>query len=110
MLFTIDPLNHYPDMTHADIIESLGLIPPWVAEAEATGQTIKASLIENYGPFYMGDMTGGTIDGDGVYTYPDDPPLYPLVKAEHNGETFYQYHYGIVAVTTDGGQWVTRMD
>ena len=36
--------------------------------------------------------------------------LYPLAKAEHNGETFYQYHYGIVAVITDGGQWVTRMD
>ncbi len=38
-------------------------------------------------------MTGGTIDKQGVYTYPDDPDLYPILMARGDGETFFWYGY-----------------
>ncbi len=118
--------------------EMLGLLLPWAFEGMTQGQTVKAALIERYGHFYFGPMEGGKIDETGVYRYPGDPLLQPLVVMhvvyddDHKrmsddgdmliGEIVFFYHYGMVgtvqilekggatAFNPDNPQWITRMD
>ena len=108
LTLNIDPLDHFK-ADPLEIATALGFIPAWLSKANEY-PNIKTALIDQY-VYYMGDITGGEIDSDGVYRYPEDPPLYPLASAELDGERFYQYQYGIVAtVTSDGQQWVSRFD
>ena len=108
----IDPLLKHGEWTQKQIIEMLGLVPNWAAEGlvnDADGG-MKETLINNY-PYYGGAMTGGTIEEDGTYHYPEDPPLYPLVSMRGKNETFFMYEYGMVAVRTDAGNhWMARFD
>ena len=104
-----DPLQNHTDLTPSQIMEWCGFIPHWLYNV-SDYDSIKECLIDQY-DYYSGEMSGGTIDDKGVYTYPEDPPLYPLITVYGDGEIFHQYNYGIVAtVQKDGTQWIARMD
>lgn len=96
------------------ILDACGLIPHWVVswnkEPEAGPKALFDFLDITYG-FGMHKM-GGTLDADGTYRYPQDPPLYPLISMETRDGTLYQYDYGIVAIPMgdQGGHFITRMD
>jgi len=111
MLATIvDPLNKFPHINPDDIVRSLGLIHGWAIHADDYSG-FKECLLDHYGQFYGGPLRGGIVNEEGYYVYPEDPDLVPLAGWEHDGETLYQYQYGIVAViSADGSQWITRMD
>ena len=108
--FEIDPLGKFPASPNA-IMEAAGLLPHWLNEGVSKGEPAKDALISRY-QFYMGPMTGGEIIANGSYRFPDDPDLYPIVKADLTEEVVYFYQHAIVGIVnkTTGEQFVTRMD
>jgi hypothetical protein len=110
----VDPTSHFKGVPQSRLVEALGIVPSFVAYAaveapEVTARAVLDAMAEAYG-FYMGDMEGGTVDAEGVYQYPDDPPLYPLVRWKLDDVTVYMYQYAIVAVQDKDTTIVTRMD
>lgn len=105
----LDPLakfNYQPE----EIYHILGLLPGWVMNEEFMDKPLKEALDKQYG-FGLYESSGQTITADGVYQYPEDPDLYPLIKIQRKDETFYQYQYAMVAIVQkDGSTFVTRMD
>lgn len=93
-------------------MDTLGLIPFWVFEwnnVDDADMTLKDYLDKRYG-YGLYEMDKSTISSKGVYSYPDDPDLYPIAKMDTRAGVFYQYDYGIVAIPTEDGHFVTRMD
>ena len=110
---TIDPLKAF-DGDAKYITTVCGILPLWATNGG--GETMKDSLKNQYA-FYTGEMTGGSVDDDGVYSYPEDSDLYPMLKIERlDGDELKEvctiYEYAIVACRNveTGDLWVTRMD
>ena len=105
----LDPTGSYTTETAQYIMEACGILPYWVASWPQLG-TLLEHLNQQYG-FGIYEMTGGTLSDDGIYQYPEDPPLAPLISIQTMNGVFYQYLYGIVAIPMeDGAHFVTRMD
>lgn len=105
-----DPLNKFSEHSEYEIHNSLGFIPGWALNEEYLFKPLKEALDDQYG-FGLFEMKGGEITKDGIYKYPRDPELYPLIKIIRHDEILYQYLYGIVAIVQkDGSSFVTRMD
>jgi len=108
---TIDPLNKFNHMSLNEIKETLGMLPFWVVNPNHFDLSLKEALTLQYGFGGLYQSTGQTITKDGVYQYPEDPDLYPLIKIERGESTFYQYQYGLIAIVQkDGSSFCTRMD
>jgi len=131
---TTDPLNHFhtgwPSFK-SEIMQACGAIPIWAIEWATVRMTdsMEITLADFLGKAYKFGMypMSGTIAEDGVYLYPEDPPLYPLLKMnfveptnskmhhvekEHssNKVMLYQYLHAIVAIIEKGNTLVVRMD
>ena len=99
-----------------DKLEAAGLIPHWVADYVIDEETtsyapsigLKKHLADCY-QFGLYEM-GGEVAEDGTYQYPGDDDLPWIVKMNTPDGTLYQYLYGIVAIPTEEGYFVTRMD
>ena len=75
--------------------------------------SVKMHMETSYGFGPTHEMTGGEVQENHTYTFPDDPTLHPLVYIESNeGAELLQFKYGIVAFRDDDtSDWyVTRMD
>lgn len=95
-------------MTHEDeMLVLCGLPLYWALNWGGKG-LLKDHLEASYG-FPLLEMEGGQVV-EGVYKYPQDPDLYPLVKVELHGCTYYQYDYGLVAIVTEESTFIMRMD
>ena len=111
----VDPTSHFKGVPQSRLVEALGIVPSFVAYAaveapEATARAVLDAMAEVYG-FYMGDMEGGSVDAEGVYSYPDDPPLYPLVRWKLDDDvTVYMYQFAIVAVKDGNETIIARLD
>ena len=113
----VDPTGHYGDkkVPTKRLLDALGIVPAFVIEAamaleEATPRSVMDAMGDVYG-FYLGDMEGGTVDSEGVYSYPEDPDLYPLIEWTLGGTVkVYMYNYAIIVVTDGKETIVTRMD
>ncbi len=105
--FTIDPTNSFTDVDPQRLIEACGLIPYWVDVTDE--RSFRQQVDDNYG-FGLYEMSGGTVDGEGVYRYPEDPDLLPYLKWERDGEVAYMYSHAIMAFVKDGVTFVTRVD
>lgn len=122
MTVTIDPQGKYKGIKPGKIWQSLGLIPYFINSVAMTPDvdTTEAAaqiLVDAYGfaiggPEYnMVEQGGAQIDKDGVYSYPEDPDLYPLVQFEvQNGITIYVYEYALIGVDDGETQWMQRFD
>lgn len=109
MTLTILPLAKEPtQIDNLQAIEACGLVLPWAQSWDGAG-SLKDYLAGRYG-FPMPEMEGGLVHLNGLYTYPDDPDLEPLAKVTFDSCVFWQYPYGIVAIVTPSGTFVTRMD
>lgn len=110
-----DPCHYYPNMTMGAALSAGGFIIPWAVSAQE-GETMAAAIERQY-PFYSGQLQGGTVNRERVYTYPDDPPLYPYFSVM-NPDTLEEllfYPAGIVAIihhakTDARPDWVARCD
>jgi len=93
-------LEHYPEVTR----EHVGIVPEFFISAthgaeDATLDAVADAMDElyQYGGFRY--PFSGTVDTDGVYRAPEDPPLEPYVTIGYLGRfTMYQYPYSIVAL------------
>lgn len=105
----IDPLDKYnaPD---EQLLEACGLLPYWVVDDRYMDLPLKEALDKQY-QFGLYEITGGKVDSLGIYKYPEDPELYPILVIVRKDETFFQYPYGMVAIVQeDGSSFVCRMD
>ena len=107
------------DAPKKHLVESLGLLPHWVAEynlLEATGSDegkydIVQYMTKRYG---FGELYrfGGEIVDDGVYksNHEDDGDLQYVGKMDTKDGPVYFYPYAITALPTKDGYFITRMD
>lgn len=108
----VDPLDKYPKASQEALMEACGFIPYFVADA-AEDSTAAAALntMEGVYGFPAMPMTGGEVSVEGVYSYPEDPDLYPLVAmATEGGVEVLVYRHAIVVVRDEKETFVTRMD
>lgn len=107
---TIDPLRQFSDISECKISQSLGILPHYVMNEDYFHKDLKAALKEQY-KFGMFELTGGKIDDKGIFEYPGDPELFPLIKIVRGDEIYYQYEHAIVAIVQkDGSTFITRLD
>lgn len=83
-----------------EVIPYLGLLPEMICNGDAP---IHENLANNY-PWFSGWTTDSkaTVDSEGVYRYPQDPPLTPICTYTKDDVIVYQYDYGIVCVIEQG--------
>tara|TARA_Y100000004_G_scaffold134248_1_gene151829 strand:+ start:3496 stop:3873 length:378 start_codon:yes stop_codon:yes gene_type:complete len=116
----------YPDMTSHDLMAWGGLIPLWVMEwnlrkAMGVDITLFEHLHTQYearaGMGIKGREMGGKINDEGIYQYPEDPPMQPYMTWETEAGTVYFYPYSVMgiplqgpSITTGQTHYVARMD
>lgn len=115
-----DPLDKFPTATDASLIAACGLILGWAREAiaeayldEVPPSSVAALLTSRYAyPTHDYYNEKCSINADGVYSYPDDPDMYPMVKihSPEVGVTIFIYQHSLVAVRTDTEVRLYRMD
>ena len=112
---SIDPMEKFPGIGPNDLYEMGGYLNSWIRETEFLHTedrpvTMKDSLLAHY-PYFMGEMTGGTLSEKGVFSFPGDPDLYPVIKYYFGEEKCFIFRHAIVGIINeDGSTWVTRMD
>jgi len=85
------------------IIEACGIIPDFFAEAclpegPRTLQQVADDMEAGYGFGGFCYPLGGAVSPQGVYSYPEDPDLYPLVRYRFGAFECYVYPYAITAI------------
>jgi hypothetical protein len=108
--FVIDPTRHFEERgaTKQSLVEATGFLP---AFALGDKETIAENLESNYRFFNEWRIGDEEVDEQGIFYYPDDPPLHPILLIAQGEEKIYIYQYGIVTKVNAGkyaGQ--TRMD
>jgi|TARA_R100001463_G_scaffold134796_1_gene197345 hypothetical protein len=94
-----------------EIAELLGFI---AEESEEEEESLVDFMRDKYG-WGLFEMKGGSVSDSGVYKYPEDPDLHWIAKVDTSKddskvEYSYIYPYAIVALSTEDGYFVTRMD
>lgn len=113
MIFKLDPCDKHRDKKWNFVMAIIGSVPEWfITEEDKHGVLPKAiDIINKNYPFGFHPMNGITINEDGVFSYPDDPYIYPIVKFNWGDETIYQYEFGWVAIVDSNGNSKTaRLD
>lgn len=113
----VDPTGHFKGVEEARLLQACGLIPGWIMDwtlNHSTDLPLRDYLDQTYG-FGLYDMgPKASIDADGVYRYPGDSDLYPLISFSTPIGKLYMYQYAIVAIPVekDGvtDTFITRMD
>jgi hypothetical protein len=113
-------IGGYPDWTPNQLFEACGLITQWVFEfdylnrkGEIRFSDLKDYMTEAYG---FGELykLGGHVDPDTqayISKYKEDEDLKPYLKMVLEGDAeVLIYPYGIVALPTPDGYFITRMD
>lgn len=106
---SFDPNAAFPNATPLDLLEACGFIPGWIAESPdlpmRDALDINYAFAGGFQPF-----NGPSLDAQGRFTYPGDPPLDPLLVLTCGNETLRQYKYGLVALTTGDTTEFARLD
>lgn len=104
--------SEYPYFETQDLADALGILPVWVAQYNKAGKTdLVQHMTDSYG---FGELFRwkGEVLADGTYKsqyeQEDDMPFIGRMKT--NDGMVYFYPYGIVALPTNDGYFVTRMD
>ena len=108
---TFDPTGHFKSQNVPEerLAPACGYLLGWAcnyATLVVQAASLKEAMDAQYG-FGLHEMTGGKITEGGIYKYPEDPDMYPLVKVQTGEEYMYIYQHAIIAFN-DG--FVTRMD
>ena len=95
------------------MLSMMGLIPAWFTD-KPQEKTMEEWCCENYG--HVGGwypMKGGFVNELGVYSYPEDPDLFPFGRIETENEVMYAYSHAIFAFKAKDSKeqpLVVRMD
>ncbi len=113
-----DPLGQFKGIKPNKLIEATGLIPHFIQDVALSdpmdAQEAFELMIECYGFGGEDTLAGGKgeVTEEGVYRYPEDPDLYPLVSftiTEQDIEILV-YQYGFVVVRDEDNTLMVRMD
>lgn len=109
---TVDPMGKYPNASGEQIFLACGQVPVWLNDLNNPDHESIKSIFSRFYVFGVFETKGGIVDEEGVYKYPNDPDLYPLIKMERGNEIVYQYRSGLVSIidVETGNSFVTRMD
>jgi len=91
--WVLDPNKKFGHMTDQELADSLGLIPTFI---ELEDEDVITAALNRY-QFGGPSMKGGTVDSNGVYLFPEDPPLEPYATCMAGGKTIYVYAYGMIS-------------
>lgn len=112
----VDPNGHYKsfNVPNERLIAACGVIPEWIMEGYLLGETdMYQAIYDRYG-FPMCDMTGGAVNNsdEGIYKYPGDPELHPIVRWESDTQVAFMYEHAIMSFVDKATQVVrvTRVD
>jgi hypothetical protein len=114
-IMEIDPLNKFHDArSEQALVDACGFLIGWavLGPEDENQESMENNLLDSY-PFFMGWLdSDAVVDDIGEYTYPEDPPMYPLVSLHRGTETIHFYQYAMVAVRPDADTpfKITRMD
>lgn len=116
--FNVDPLGKFEKAKAAALVEACGIVPSFALYAEEAGADTAEAFMEKmnsvYGFGFGGNMLdhGGTVSPEGVYEYPEDRPLYPLMEYKTDkGITVWLYEYALVVVVdAEDNKVMQRMD
>lgn len=112
MNVTYDTTGHFSETLGNKIVMHCAVVVAWAQAAEGIDMPVMKVIEANYGYPLMESKGGKIIDG--VYNYPEDPPLYPLCRITTKLEEILFYEYDMIAiksrVATDGDWYVTRVD
>jgi hypothetical protein len=117
MIIEVDPLRAFEKAPEDHLVSAAGLIPYFAVEAlqehpEGPARDVYDKMVSIYG---FGDFSGaftGTVSEEGVYSYPEDPDLSPIMKLYFPGSPVevFVYQYAIIAVRDDQETITSRMD
>lgn len=102
---------HYDNLPQEHLVESLGVLPYWVRESHILGvDCMKSYLNDRYG--YGLYEYKGKVKEDGTYQseFEEDEDLHFIARMRTQLGMVYFYPYAMVAIPTDDGHFVTRMD
>lgn len=115
MMVTIDPLAAFEKVQPGRLFAATGLIPQFAMEAFAgPSETVREfydHMVKIYG-FGGWELKGGEVDKAGVYLYPEDEPLSPLVLLQYPESSIEVliYQHAILAIRDEDETIVCRMD
>ena len=120
LVTTTDPLQQFKGVPQGRLIAATGLIPFFVQDV-AMSVPVDATeafdmMVECYG-FPAEDMLPkgkGEVSDRGVYSYPEDPDLHPMVSWKFEGEKdtieVLMFQHAFVVVRDKARTHMTRMD
>lgn len=104
----VDPLKKFEHVSPMRIVDALGILPTWLTLGDE--RPVLEQFNSNY-QFGLHPISEGELSDDGIFSYPGDPPLYPLGKQILNGEKIYYYQHALVAIQQPDNSFVyIRMD
>ena len=119
MFFQLDPNDKFlpTGVRKQSLIDACGVLPMFFHKCEQQGAETQEEILEcikaQYG-FPVVPMEGGEVGADGVYRFPEDPPLHPIMSCTYadwdSHVQFLVYQHAIVAIRTEGATLVTRLD
>lgn len=95
----IDPNNQLSNNT--GVMEACGLIPFWLLHPLTLDLSAQECLEKHYMFGCNWTMLGereGEITQEGVFCYPGDEDLHPILKVIRGEDIIYQYSFGIVSI------------
>lgn len=110
MIISHDPLNSYSHMSPQEIFETCGILPHWVAQWEASGLPDLPNYMQKCYGYETSHLEGATITPEGMFQFPGDPDLPPMIRIDLEGTTYFQYPYALLAIRTQDSTFITRMD
>ncbi|RLA04366.1 MAG: hypothetical protein DRQ45_00975 [Gammaproteobacteria bacterium] len=113
----IDPNSKFTKLEDNEILQMIGIIPQFIYDGiTEEDDSMKESCDNRYG-FGFYEITGGTINDDQVFQYPNDSDLDPLITfTTYEGDDICEicniYRYAITSFHNfkTGETFVTRMD
>jgi hypothetical protein len=114
----LDPLGHSPGVPGSKFADACGVLPIWIIEAMKEFDSVEdvtESVLSAYA-LPCSKAYGGIISEKGIYLYPEDLPLYPLMEIKTDKVRVLIYHYALIAFQSidDHGRhsthFMTRMD
>ena len=107
----LDPLDHFPKVSSANIIESMGIIPDFITRPDVSAIAQVHGAYAAHGGWRP--LPGWIMESNGVLTFPGDRPEYPaaLLVLPETGEAvrFYPRAWMSVRLADDTYQ-VARID
>jgi len=118
MKVTLDPTKEFTSVPQERLVDALGFIPEFVVaafelfpEGDSAEDVYNAMVkVYRYGDYRFLSTNGGEVDSEGVYRYPEDPDLHPLVCFEQGDVKVFVYQHAIISVRDSRDTIVSRMD